>query len=166
MLTQLLIGGFLITMTIAVQAVIIGIVETLFNRSRAWLVKPPRIAKLVLALTAVVLCIMIGVSISAWLWAGVYMWLGVFESLETSVYYSIVNMTTLGFGDIIITKEWRILAALEAADGLIIFGLSTAYLMEFISELRTSQREYLDQHKKSLQRRQQIKKQSKTRLDE
>jgi len=75
-------------------------------------------------------------------------------------------MTTLGFGVIIIVKEWRILAALEAADGLIIFGLSTAYLMEFISELRTSQREYLDQHKKSLQRREHIKKQTKTRLDE
>ena len=166
MLAQLLIGGLLITVTIAVQAVIIGIVETLFNRFRSWLVKPPRIAKMVLALTVVVLWIMVGVSLSAWVWAGVYMWLGIFESLETSVYYSIVNLTTLGFGDIIIDKDWRILAALEAADGLIIFGLSTAYLMEFISELRTSQREYLDQHKKAQQRRQHIKKQTKTRLDE
>ena len=57
MFTQLLIGGLLITVTIAVQAVIIGIVETLFNRSHAWLVKPPRIAKMVIALTAVVPCI-------------------------------------------------------------------------------------------------------------
>jgi len=144
MFTQIIIAGLLITVTIALQAAIIGINETLFNKFRYWLVRPPRIAKMVSSLTIVVLWIMAGVSLSAWLWAGVYMWLGVFDSLEQAIYYSIVNLTTLGFGDIIIDERWRILAALEAADGLILFGLSTAYLMEFISELRTSQRDHRD----------------------
>lgn len=147
MLIQLLIAGLLITLTIALQAGIIGINETLFNKFNNWLVRPPRIAKMVWAITIVVLWIMVGISISAWLWACIYMWLGVFDTLEQAVYYSIVNLTTLGFGDIIIDPKWRILAALEAADGLILFGLSTAYLMEFISELRTSQREHRDKKK-------------------
>ena len=147
MFTQIIIASLLITVTVALQAAIIGINETLFNRFKFWLVRPPRIAKMVSSLTIVVLWIMVGISISAWMWAGVYMWLGVFDNLEQAVYYSIVNLTTLGFGDIIIDEKWRILAALEAADGLILFGLSTAYLMEFISELRTSQREYRDKVK-------------------
>ena len=148
MLTQIIIAGLLITLTIALQAAVIGVNETLFNKFNRWLVRPPRIAKMVWAITIVVLWIMVGISISVWLWARVYIWLGVFDSLEQSVYYSIVNLTTLGFGDIIIDEEWRVLAALEAADGLILFGLSTAYLMEFISELRTSQREYRDKKKR------------------
>ncbi len=147
MFTQIIIAGLLITLTIALQAAIIGINETLFNKLNHWLVRPPRIAKMISSLTVVVLWIMVGISISAWLWACVYMRLGVFDNLEQAVYYSIVNLTTLGFGDIIIDEKWRILAALEAADGLILFGLSTAYLMEFISELRTSQRKHRDKKK-------------------
>ncbi|MGF1621745.1 MAG: ion channel [Rhodomicrobiaceae bacterium] len=56
--------------------------------------------------------------------------------METWVYFSLVSFTTLGFGDIILMKEWRILSGMMAANGLIIFGLTAAVLIDFLSRLR------------------------------
>ena len=47
--------------------------------------------------------------------------------------------TTLGFGDIILDKPYRLMSGLLAADGLILFGLTTAFLIEFIRSLHIAQ---------------------------
>ena len=164
MFTELLIGGLIITLSIAVQAVIIGVIETLFSRFRPWLIKPPRIAKMVLTLIIVVLIIMIGVTISTWVWAATFLALGALETLKEAVYFATVCFTTLGFGDITLSPKWRILSSLTAANGLIIFGLSTAFLMEFIFELRKAQREFLNKRQLAKQRKKEIKKQVKKLL--
>lgn len=121
---------------------LIGVVLTVFNRHSEWLARPPRVGKLVLTLALVVLLIMVGVTICVWVWAGAYMALGVFESLEEAIYFSIVSFTTLGLGDITLDPQWRILSALPAVNGLIIFGLSTAFMMEYIVELRNMQNKH------------------------
>jgi hypothetical protein len=64
--------------------------------------------------------------------------IGAFDSLESAVYFSLVSFTTLGFGDIILGKEWRILSGMMAANGLLIFGLTTAVLVDFLSRLKRS----------------------------
>ncbi len=165
MFTELLIGGLIITLSIAVQAVIIGVIETLFNRFRPWLIKPPRVAKMVLTLIIVVLIIMIGVTISTWAWASTFLFLGALETLEEAVYFATVSFTSLGFGDITLNPQWRILSSLTAANGLIIFGLSTAFLMEFLLELRTAQREFLSKRQMARKRKKEIKKQVKKQLE-
>ncbi len=162
MIQQLFIGGVLITLSIAVQALLIGLIERLFVRFHPWLIKPPRIAKMVLTLIGVVLIIMVGVSLSTWAWALVFLALGIFDSLEPAVYFATVSFTTLGFGDIVLHPDWRLLSSLAAANGLIIFGLSTAFMMEFIFELRQAQRAYLSKRQKAKQKRlikKQVKKQ-------
>jgi hypothetical protein len=52
--------------------------------------------------------------------------LGAIETLETAVYFSTVTFTTLGFGDITLDEDWRLLSSFEAANGLLMFGWSTA----------------------------------------
>ncbi|MEM9736953.1 MAG: ion channel, partial [Pseudomonadota bacterium] len=47
-----------------------------------------------------------------------------------ALYFSVVAFTTLGFGDVLLPQEWRLLAGLSAANGLLIFGVSTAFLVE------------------------------------
>ena len=56
-------------------------------------------------------------------------------TLEESLYFSMVTFTTLGFGDIIIATPWRILSGIQAMNGLLIFGWSTAMLYAVVSEL-------------------------------
>lgn len=71
------------------------------------------------------------------LWAGSYMILPEieFETFEKSFYFSLVTFTTLGYGDITIASESRILAGLEAINGIILLGWSTAFMFAVFREV-------------------------------
>jgi hypothetical protein len=61
--------------------------------------------------------------------------LGQFEDLATAYYHSIVNFATLGYGDIVMSERWRLLGALQAASGVLMFGLSTSTLFAVMLQL-------------------------------
>jgi hypothetical protein len=65
--------------------------------------------------------------------------LGIFETLEEAVYFALVSYTTLGFGDVLLEKEWRLLSGMAAANGLLNFGLLTALLVEALRHIRLGQ---------------------------
>ena len=46
-----------------------------------------------------------------------------------AVWWSVVTLSTVGYGDVITSHEWRILAALESVNGFLLIGWSTAYLV-------------------------------------
>ena len=58
------------------------------------------------------------------------------EALEPALYFATVSLTTLGFGDVILSQDVRLLSAIVAANGLVMFGLSTAFLLEFVGQVR------------------------------
>lgn len=66
------------------------------------------------------------------LWAGAYLALDVITGFEDALYFSLVSYTTLGFGDITLVENYRLLSAFEAANGIIIFGWSTAIVMAVV----------------------------------
>ena len=66
------------------------------------------------------------------LWAMVFLICGEFPEFGTAYYHSAVNYTTLGYGDLIMTPSWRLLGPLEAADGMLMFGVSTAMIFAVI----------------------------------
>jgi len=68
-------------------------------------------------------------------WAALYRWLDLFDSMETAFYFSSVTYTTLGYGDIVPEVHWRLLATLEAANGFILFGWTTALVFAVFREL-------------------------------
>ena len=63
------------------------------------------------------------------IWALVFMMLGEFEELAEALYYSAVNFATLGYGDIVMSERYRFLGPLEAINGVLMIGVSTAVLM-------------------------------------
>lgn len=62
-------------------------------------------------------------------WACLYRLLGQFDDFETALYFSGVTFTSLGYGDITLPKRVRILSPMEAADGLMMFGIISAVFM-------------------------------------
>jgi Ion channel len=76
------------------------------------------------------------------LWAKLFVLCGEFSEFQTAYYHSAVNYTTLGYGDLIMTPSWRLLGPLEAADGALMFGVSTAMIFAVI--LRMIQAKYED----------------------
>ena len=76
--------------------------------------------------------------VQAAIWALVYMLLpGIteFETFEKSIYFSLVTFTTLGYGEITISSGNRILAGLEAINGITLIGWSTAFMFAIFQEL-------------------------------
>jgi hypothetical protein len=61
-------------------------------------------------------------------WAAAFVWCGEFVDFEEAFYHSAVNFTTLGYGDIVMSRRWRLLGPLEAVNGSLMLGLSAAML--------------------------------------
>jgi hypothetical protein len=139
MLEQLVIGSLVISLTVIVEATFVAIAIAVMRRTNHWLVRPPHGYKNILVLVAVTLWLMAALTIGVWLWAATFMALGCFDALEPALYFSVTSFTTLGFGDILLAQEWRLLGGLSAANGLLLFGLSTAFLVEIMIELRRLQ---------------------------
>ena len=68
-------------------------------------------------------------------WAALFIGCGEFDDFSTAFYHSAVNFTTLGYGDIVMSRAWRLLGPLEAVAGMLMFGVSTAALFGVIEAL-------------------------------
>jgi voltage-gated potassium channel Kch len=86
------------------------------------------VAALVVGLLAVHL-------VEASLWSLTYIVIGAIEDMEKALYFSIVTFTTLGYGDVVPGEGWRVLAALQAAVGILVFGWSTALMVALITRI-------------------------------
>ena len=62
------------------------------------------------------------------LWGILYLSAGAIEGVEKAFYFSMVTYTSLGYGDVVLEKPWRLLASFQAANGVIVFGWTTALI--------------------------------------
>jgi hypothetical protein len=69
------------------------------------------------------------------LWAALFVGFGEFGTLGLAFYHSATNYTTLGYGDIVMSPTWKMLGPIEAADGMLMFGVSTAMIFAVIQRL-------------------------------
>ena len=86
-------------------------------------------------LVAVMLLMLAGNLIQITLWAGLFFAFNEFKDFSTAFYHSVVNFATLGYGDIVMSEKRRLLGALEAANGVLMFGLTTGFLYTVLSGL-------------------------------
>ncbi len=141
MLAQLAIGSALILATIVVSGLTWWGLESLLVRLHPWASRPPHGPKLTAVLALSLICTLMMMTVSVWVWAIALYWLEIFITFEASMYFALVAFTTLGFGDILLPQEWRLLSGLAAANGLLIFGMLTAMLVEALRNTRSRQRD-------------------------
>ena len=94
---------------------------------RAWLRK----TRIYWVVTTILVMFVVAL-LEALAWASVYLALGALKGLEQALYFSLVTFTTLGYGEIVLDERWRLLASFEAANGIIMFGWSTAIVMAVV----------------------------------
>ena len=68
-------------------------------------------------------------------WAVVFALCGEFPNFAAAFYHSAVNYTSLGYGDVVMSGSWKLLGPLETADGMLMFGVSTAMIFGVIQRL-------------------------------
>jgi Ion channel len=141
MLVQIAIGTVILLTNILVAALASLILEVAFRRWHPWLIAAPQRPKLLLMLVCVGIWILGVVTICVWIWALSLLSLGAFDTVEESVYFSLVAFTTLGLGDIVAPQEWRILSVMASVNGFLSFGLLTALMVEALRQVRLAQLE-------------------------
>ena len=87
-------------------------------------------------LTVVAIWLFIAHVIVIWMWGWLYIHTGVSATWEEAIYFSLTTYTTLGFGDIVPPADWRLLTGASSANGLLLFGLSAAVLVDTTDRLR------------------------------
>jgi hypothetical protein len=143
MLIQIALGSSLMLGSILIAGVSFWVMEVFLLRYRPWLSAEPHRLKVMFILCIASVWILVQLSAGVWLWAITLWALNIFVTLETSVYFSLVAFTTLGFGDILLPTQWRLLGGMAAANGLLNMGLLTAVLVEALRQVRISQLETL-----------------------
>lgn len=83
-------------------------------------------------------------SAQIWAYASLYRLLGEFRTFEQALYFSTATFSTAGYGDITLSQNWRVLGAIEAANGLILIAWSTAFLMGVTTRLRLLEHDWLE----------------------
>ena len=127
-------GLSLIAVTMAIHATGIAFMAftTVRIRDRMESLSPLRLRRwfaIVVALIGVVGLLLAALhGIEAAVWAAAYLWLGALNSLGEAVLYSVDSISTRGASRLVLDHHWRMMGALEATDGMLLFGISTAYI--------------------------------------
>lgn len=133
MLTHFIIGGVLIAATVALQAFCFDLIMRFSKRLSAWFSSHVPFYWKAFFVSAVVLAVMAVGVVHMWLWALAYLAVGALADLDTALYFSVVSFTTVGYGDVLLAPNWRILGSIEAANGFLLFGWSAAFIFDIVS---------------------------------
>jgi hypothetical protein len=92
-----------------------------------------------LVMGALVLFATFFIAVGAAVWASVYVALGAVPDFRRAILYSLEAMTTFGHADVYLTPHWQFLGALESLNGVILIGLTTAFIFSVIrgAEIRS-----------------------------
>ena len=132
---NLLIGLVTMAVCLAIQCVVVSIMlRILLVLERKGIIKITLFGVSSL-LIGVLLIMLVGNLLQITIWAGLFLACGEFEAFATAFYHSVVNFSTLGYGDLVMSEKRRLLGALEAANGVLMFGLTTSFLFVVLSEL-------------------------------
>jgi voltage-gated potassium channel Kch len=141
MIKQLLLAFILTGVTVLVHSA--GIVYAVLPLAGIWEKKGAsrKIAIPVMSLTRLVSGLLILHLIEMTIWAIAFTALGVLSNFETSLYFSLKSYTTVGYGDVLPSSEWRLVGPIEAAVGVLMLGLSTGFIVAAVQRIYQTRHE-------------------------
>jgi hypothetical protein len=133
MLSVVLTAGVLVAVTVAVHAAGFGLMLRFFMNPQ---ISPPTeplgITWLLVRVTWTLILIHLA---EIAVWASFYLLTESHPDAEAAIYFSGVTYTTLGFGDLLLEKPWRVLAPVEALTGTIMCALSAGLFFAFVNRI-------------------------------
>lgn len=128
MLTNFLLGLPTMVVCLMFQTVLLVVVIRYFYQHSDLLADGSLWSGLVV-INAVMILLVIGNLGQIAIWAWMFRILGEFDQFSAAFYHSAVNFGSLGYGDIVMSEKHKLLGALEAINGVLMIGVSTAALM-------------------------------------
>jgi len=141
---SILLGSGVFALGVVVQLIaIVALLRFLERRNRLDLLRGSLWTS-VGAISGAMLIVFAGHLLQVGLWAGLFQSLGEFDNFETAFYHSAVNFSSLGYGDVVMSTRWRLLGAIEATSGILMFGISTGVGFAVINTLLRRAKEEAD----------------------
>lgn len=144
MLANFAVSTLMVGMTVTIHffglLALLWILRQRGHRLRAhesWLGQGAAILFVVIGLVAVT-------TLEIWLYAATFLLLGALSDFEAALYFSTTSFTTIGYGDVVLDRKWRLLGAIEGANGLLLFGWSTAFLVSVTARMRSFEHDWLE----------------------
>lgn len=137
MFMNIVIGSILVVVNLGIQVIALSLLIRFFIRM---LESSTKTSEASLGtdgwiLSVVMIVLLVGHLFQFATWAVLFTWLGEFEDFATAFYHSTVNFTSLGYGDIVMSEGRRLLGALEAANGVLMFGLTAGTVLSVMNHL-------------------------------
>lgn len=141
MLIQLFLATIMSLVTSVIHLTGLALLVRLL-RSHHRLVRPIRGAPVAILMIATVTIFAIHTA-EIWLYALLYVLLGALGNFEVALYFSTVTYSSVGYGDVLLGHDWRILGAIEGATGILMIGWSTAFLVSMLGQLKLLTHDWL-----------------------
>ena len=141
MLVQLFLATIMSLVTVIIHLTGLALLVRML-RSHHRLMKPLKGAPvaILMIVTATIFAIH---TVEIWLYALLYVLLGALGNFELALYFSTVTYSSVGYGDVLLRQEWRILGAIEGATGILMIGWSTAFLVSMLGQLKLLTHDWL-----------------------
>ena len=131
MINQLMIGASLIVVTVLIHATCLELILKGYVAVKTDLEVRWRIVTFAI----VILAIFAAHVFEIWVWAIFFFFIEEIHTFEAALYFSTSSFTTVGYGDITLSDEWRLLGSVESANGMILFGWSTAFIFAIVRKI-------------------------------
>lgn len=128
MLINVIIGLSTIVVCLFLQSAML-LVALRYYKNHSNLIYSPSFWSSMAIIKSVMLILIIGNLIQIAIWASLFLWFGEFTEFGEAFYHSAVNFSTLGYGDFVMSAEIKLLGPIEAINGGLMIGMSTAVLM-------------------------------------
>lgn len=131
---NLLLGLPTMTLCLLLQSILLIVAFRYYHANDSRIGGHSLVSKLIV-LNGIMLILVTGNLAQVAIWALLFFFLGEFSEFGQAFYHSAVNFATLGYGDIVMSEEYRLLGPLQAINGVLMIGFSTAVLMNTVTDI-------------------------------
>ena len=132
MVLNICIAAFMLAVTTAIHAAAMMLSLQAFKREEVHATE--RLTR-IFRVSGIVILMFLAAFLEVLVWALTYLTLEAIQGIEKAIYFSMVTYTTLGYGEIVLGEQWRLLASFEAANGILLFGWSTAVILAAVQRI-------------------------------
>jgi len=141
MFNQLMLATMMVVAIVVIHLSGLAILTRLL-RSHVRVVRSIRIRPITLLAVATIGIIAIH-TVEIWLYAAAFLGVGAFRYFEDALYFSTSTYAAIGYGDVLLSPEWRVFGVIEGPAGVIMLGLSTAYLVSLLARMKLLSHDWL-----------------------
>jgi hypothetical protein len=134
MLDNLFLSATTMVVCLVIQSLLGALAVDFYAKLQTVQLHARSFARTMLLLVLVMLVLLFGNLIQVAVWAQLFVYLDEFQSYADAFYHSAVNFATLGYGDIVMSERHRLLGPMQAINGVLMVGVSTAVVMAALQD--------------------------------